>query len=108
MATKTATRLTYYLASGVPASINYPEWLAELIRQHECGIAIALDDQVARADAPEHAADNRMQLVGLGGSLELAKTHFDPALLAKHVVSWLESAAGVVPSTIGLIQRFDA
>lgn len=98
-----------YLASGVPALINYPGWLAELVGEYQCGIAIPPDNSIAFADALEHAADNRMKLVRMGErSLELAKTRFDRALLAKHFVSWLESAAGVVPSTIGQIQRLDA
>jgi glycosyltransferase involved in cell wall biosynthesis len=72
---------------------NYPGWLAELITEKGCGYAVAPDDPSAFADAMVHAADHRHELGAMGTrALELAKTQFDRALLARDFVAWLEMA----------------
>ena len=47
-----------YISSGLPVLINYPGWLAELIQEHQCGIAVPPGDPVAFAEALIHLADN--------------------------------------------------
>jgi glycosyltransferase involved in cell wall biosynthesis len=83
-----------YIASGLPPLINYPGWLAELVTEHRCGLAVAPDDAAAFADALEHAADHRDELRQMGvRARELARAQFDRALLAGRFVRWLETAA---------------
>lgn len=84
-----------YIAAGLPPLINYPGWLAELVVEHQCGMAVTPDDPAAFADALEHAADNRLELRRAGDrARELAHAQFDRALLAGQFVRWLEAAAG--------------
>ncbi len=84
-----------YLASGLPSLINYPGWLAELVEERKCGLAVLPDDSGAFADALEWAADHRDELKEMGKrSLKLAETQFNRAVLSGQFVTWLEQAAG--------------
>lgn len=83
-----------YIAAGLPPLINYPGWLAEIVKERQCGLAVPPEDAEAFADALVHAADHREQLHAMGQrGLELAREQFDRALLAQRFVSWLEQAA---------------
>ena len=83
-----------YLAAGLPVLNNYPGWLADMIREHQCGFAVPPDDPAAFADALEAAAANRQELRAMGArGLELARARFDRALLSVQFVEWLEAAA---------------
>lgn len=85
-----------YIASGLPPLINYPGWLAELVQEHRCGLAVAPDSAGAFADALVHAADHRAELKLMGEkSLALARADFDRARLAGQFVNWLQQAAEV-------------
>jgi glycosyltransferase involved in cell wall biosynthesis len=39
-----------YLSAGLPVLTNYPGWVAELVTEHACGVAVAPDDAEAFAD----------------------------------------------------------
>ena len=81
-----------YLAAGLPVLINYPGWLAELVRAHDCGFAVPPRDPVALADALAAAADRRAELPAMGArARELARRDFDRAVLADRFVDWLEA-----------------
>lgn len=79
-----------YIAAGLPVLNNYPGWLAEMIRQHECGFAVPPDDPVAFADALEQAASDRkaLKVKGQRGHA-LAETDFSRDLLADRFVTWV-------------------
>jgi glycosyltransferase involved in cell wall biosynthesis len=40
-----------YLSAGLPVLTNYPGWVAELVAEHDCGVAVLPDDPAAFADA---------------------------------------------------------
>lgn len=83
-----------YIASGLPPLINYPGWLAEIVKEHRCGLTVRPDDAQAFADALGYAADHRSELKLMGErSLALARTEFDRAMLAGQFVAWLQKAA---------------
>jgi glycosyltransferase involved in cell wall biosynthesis len=83
-----------YIASGVPVLNNYPGWLAALIEEHLCGIAVPPGDAGAFADALEKMADNRSALLEMGGNGRmLATREFDRRLLADRFVNVLEAVA---------------
>lgn len=83
-----------YIAAGLPVLINYPGWLAELVRQHECGYGVPAADPEGLADALIHAADHRADLPRMGTrALALAKRDFDRNLLAQRFSEWLELSA---------------
>jgi glycosyltransferase involved in cell wall biosynthesis len=79
-----------YIAAALPVLNNYPGWLAELIREHQCGFAIPPENSAAFADALEQAAADRGALKAMGqrGHL-LAKQMFNREQLADQWVDWL-------------------
>lgn len=40
-----------YLSAGIPILVNYPGWMAGLVRENDCGMAVAPDNPPAFADA---------------------------------------------------------
>ena len=83
-----------YIAAGLPVLNNYPGWLAGMIKEHGCGFAIEPVNPEAFADALEHAANNREQLVEMGiNGRRLAEQEFDRSKLSNLFVDWLEGAA---------------
>lgn len=81
-----------YIAAGLPVLNNYPGWLAGMIQDNQCGLAVPPDNPVAFADALEQAAANRDALKTMGQSARaLAEREFDRALLANRWVDTLEA-----------------
>jgi len=82
-----------YLACGLPVLNNYPGWLADLIRQHECGLAVPPDDPGAFADAVLWLRGHPDQRRRMGQrARELAETQFARDRLADTFVQTLEQA----------------
>lgn len=83
-----------YISSGIPVVNNYPGWLADLISQHQCGIAVKPDDPVAFADALCRLADDAATRRKMGAAARaLAEQEFDRDRLAAKFVSFLEAFA---------------
>jgi len=83
-----------YIASGLPVLNNYPGWLADYIRQEQCGFAVKPDDPCAFADALINAATDREALKQMGTrAKKLAKTRFDRQTLASEWVDWVVGVA---------------
>ena len=61
-----------YIAIGLPVINNYPGWLAEMITQNRCGIAVEPDSAEAFALALEKMADNP----ALTEDMEVNARHF--------------------------------
>lgn len=79
-----------YIAAGLPVLINYPGWLAELIQQKHSGFAVAPNNPYAFADALEHAADHKAQLLEMGkNAQQLAYKKFDRYVLSQQFVEWV-------------------
>lgn len=79
-----------YIAAGLPVLNNYPGWLADLIRESDCGFAVPPEDPAAFADALEAAADDRKALKRKGeNAARLAEQRFDRRMLAKQWVNWV-------------------
>ena len=55
-----------YISAGVPVVNNYPGWLAEMIGEHRCGIAVAPRDPRAFADALCWLADHPHERAEMG------------------------------------------
>jgi len=84
-----------YISAGLPVLNNYPGWLAEMILQEKCGFVVRPDDPEAFADALEHAADNRSELLNMGANARrLAVSKFNRSALSEHFVDWLEATRG--------------
>jgi glycosyltransferase involved in cell wall biosynthesis len=82
-----------YLAGGRPVLINYPGWLAGLVREHHCGWTVRPEDPEAFADALVAAADDREEASRRGNAaLALGTRMFARQTLASQLVDTLEGA----------------
>ena len=81
-----------YLAAGRPVLINYPGWLAEVVREHSLGYAVPPGDPASFADALEDAADHRGELHAKGMRAQaLARQQFARPDLTERFATWLEA-----------------
>ena len=80
-----------YIASGLPVLNNYPGWLAEIIGENGCGIAVPPGDPEAFADALVYLRDHAAQRAAMGSAARaIAQAKFDRDRLADHFVTFLE------------------
>lgn len=83
-----------YISSGIPVINNYPGWLAALIRENECGVALSPGDGEAFAHALIKLADNAEERKRMGrNARKLAEQEFSRELLAKRFLDVIESVA---------------
>ena len=79
-----------YIAAGLPVLNNYPGWLTEMIKVHQCGFAVPPDNPAAFANALVQAQEDRPALVAMGlRGMALAQKEFDRSSLADHWVDWV-------------------
>ena len=79
-----------YIAAGLPVLNNYPGWLAEMIADKNCGIAVPPEDPHAFADALIEAADDREALKQMASNaFNLAQTKFSRKELSDQWVRWV-------------------
>ncbi len=82
-----------YIAAGLPVLINYPGWLANVVRENACGYPVPPSDPIAFADALVLASLNADGLRAMGArARSLAVSRFDRRLLADRLVDVLEEA----------------
>jgi len=81
-----------YLASGIPVLCNYPGWLADLISEHQCGIALPPRQPGRFADALISLRNDRSGREIYGrNARKLAECRFDRRNLAADFVGIIES-----------------
>lgn len=79
-----------YLAAGKPIVNNYPGWIADLITENHCGMAVPPGDSKAFADALIRLADDRAEGRVMGeNSFKLAQEEFSRSRLAEEFESCL-------------------
>ena len=80
-----------YIASGLPVVNNYPGWLADMINENKCGIAIEPEKPELFADALEILAANpeMRKEFGVNGRA-LAEREFARDLLGGRFVDFIE------------------
>ncbi|MBA6263214.1 glycosyltransferase family 4 protein [Colwellia sp. Bg11-12] len=82
-----------YIAAGLPVINNYPGWLAELITQYQCGVAVPADDNNALAQALIDLNLARDKLPDMSGNaLRLAREKFDRQILSDKFVQYIEES----------------
>lgn len=80
-----------YIAMGMPVINNYPGWLAGMIAEHKCGLAVPPDDPQAFAAAIEQMADDSTLARQAGvNARALAELTFDRTNLGNQLVARLE------------------
>jgi len=80
-----------YISSGLPVLNNYPGWMADLIGEHRCGIAVPPHNPEAFADALCSLSDDPQLRREYGEKARrLAEKEFSRDRLATQFVDWLE------------------
>ena len=80
-----------YIAAGLPVLNNYPGWLAEIIKEHQCGFSVPPENALVFADVLEEATDNKKQLKQMGiNARVLAERDFDREKSSDEFVAWLK------------------
>jgi glycosyltransferase involved in cell wall biosynthesis len=83
-----------YIASGLPVVNNYPGWLADMINENRCGIAVEPENADAFADAVIKLAENPVLRKECGkNGRALAEREFARDLLGGKFVEFLEQTA---------------
>lgn len=80
-----------YIAAGLPVVNNYPGWLADMINENKCGLAVDPENPESFADAMVKLADSselRMEY-GINGRA-LAEREFARDILGAQFVDFLE------------------
>ncbi len=91
-----------YISSGLPVLNNYPGWLADMIKEHRCGVVVAPGDPVAFADALEALSVDRAQCATMGHNARmLSEAKFARETLSAQFVDCLEVVHQVVLKTGG-------
>lgn len=83
-----------YLSAGLPVLNNYPGWVAQLVTDNNCGVAVPADEPEAFANALISLSldKDKCELMA-ENSLTLARTEFSRAELAAKFVEYLEKVA---------------
>lgn len=82
-----------YIASGLPVLTNYPGWLAEMIVDNSCGLAVEPGDAVAFADALMKMSQDKELLAQMSvNGRQLAERQFSRDQLADRFTQQLEAA----------------
>lgn len=80
-----------YIASGLPVVNNYPGWLADIIREYNCGLVVTPDNALAFADALIYLADHPDECYRMGNNSRiLAEKEFPREHLSDKFVDYLE------------------
>jgi glycosyltransferase involved in cell wall biosynthesis len=93
-----------YIAAGLPVLNNYPGWLADMIGEHRCGLAVSPDDPAAFAGALVWFRNHPQERREMGRQARrLAETQFSRELLGEQFVRTLETvhARGRSASRLG-------
>jgi glycosyltransferase involved in cell wall biosynthesis len=82
-----------YISAGLPVLNNYPGWIADIIKDHDCGFAVPPDQPVAFAEALISAIEDRSTLKKKGtNARQLAENQFARENLANSWVVWVTEA----------------
>lgn len=85
-----------YLAAGKPVLTNYPGWVADLIREYNCGFVVPPENAVHFADQLQQICAHKTVLGDMGANARrLAECMFSRDALAKRFVSTLESVVEI-------------
>lgn len=81
-----------YISSGLPVLNNYPGWLADLIKQNNCGIVVEPNNPKAFAEGLIYLADNPDKRNEFGiNARKMAEESFSRDDLSEQLVDFLET-----------------
>ena len=79
-----------YISAGLPVINNYPGWLAEIIKENNCGYIVKPGDPIGFANALEAASTNSKLCEMGSNSKDLAINMFNRKVLARKWVDTIE------------------
>lgn len=83
-----------YLAAGLPVLNNYPGWVADMLTENNCGVAVPPENAEAFADALVYLADHPQQRKSMGvAARSLGEREFNRDQLSDRFAEVLEKAA---------------
>lgn len=82
-----------YISSGLPVINNYPGWLADMIKENNCGVVVEPDNAVAFADGIIKMVDEAPLIEYSKNARSLAEREFDRSILGEKFVSFIEDIA---------------
>lgn len=83
-----------YIAAGLPVLTNYPGWVADLVAERDCGVAVPPGDPEQFADALTRFAEAPERLHAMAANAAaLARERFDRRMLADMWVDFVTAAA---------------
>jgi glycosyltransferase involved in cell wall biosynthesis len=83
-----------YLAVGRPVLVNYPGWMAQLVAEHGCGLAVRPDDAEAFADGVEKLRNERARFAAIGSrGRALAEAQFSQQKILLDLAAFVEELA---------------
>lgn len=81
-----------FISAGLPVLNNYPGWIADMIHENICGVAVEPLKPEAFADGLVYLADHPEERMQMGrNARSLAQREFDRDKLATQFVDYLES-----------------
>ncbi len=84
-----------YLSAGLPVLTNYPGWVADLVTEHDCGIAVPPDDAEAFAEGLIGMRDDANRLFKKSEAKKLANDVFSRDKLSNQFSCFLSSTSRV-------------
>jgi glycosyltransferase involved in cell wall biosynthesis len=80
-----------YISAGIPVINNYPGWLAEIIKQHRCGVVVAPSDTSGLVNSLLELYSKPELCNHMGqASRQLAETQFSRSFLTKQFCEFIE------------------
>jgi glycosyltransferase involved in cell wall biosynthesis len=80
-----------YLAAGRPVLVNYPGWMAQLVNDNDCGVAVAPDNAEAFADGVEKLVSQRQRFAAIGANgRTLAEAQFSQQKILQDLAAFVE------------------
>ena len=86
-----------YLAAGLPVLTNYPGWVADMIKDNDCGMAVQPDNALAFADALIAMQNSSRKKDMAHNAHALAKREFSRDKLGEKFVKWVIGASEAKP-----------
>lgn len=81
-----------FISSGLPVINNYPGWIADMLRDNDCGVAVEPLNPEAFADGLVYLADHPEDRKRMGeNARKLAESEFNREDLSAKFVNYLES-----------------
>jgi glycosyltransferase involved in cell wall biosynthesis len=78
-----------YLSAGLPVITNYPGWVADLVQENDCGIAVPPKDPVALADAVINMRNSARAEIRSRNAKSLAERTFSRDQLGREFSAWV-------------------